>query len=878
MFNSDADYGETAGSGARAPVSCAASDLKTILNGIADQIAATDTRLTRSMAEMHQRLDHFRHEPSSPARDHAPPAASAAYDRVEQRIQDLAARLASGSAPRDERPAPAPILSGAANPTFGPRLETHADTFDLVGSEPAGEPDGPWDRQAAEALVGVYTPQVPDGSEDKVAIASPVLIQIEDRFADVAARIEQYVRDLRPMEQFGQIEERFERLEQKLETVFGGAAQAAGAESLQNLEIQIDDMARQIEAAQHHFARLDGIEAEIRELADRVAEDRLAEVFRRHAPEQPDVADLAAMITDHITSTLGRASQTGSTEQLDELRGLIQSFAEESRHGDEQTATILDTMQQAMIRLLDRMDALETGQYPDESLYQAPQAVPPAPREPAPAPRGLNETERLAAAFDADAQPPLHYAPAPFAGQPPVEQSRAQDPRHAEIAAAVQAHQASQSPQPGPATAAAPQPPAATEPSDPIARARKNLIESARRARETADAAAPEKGAADGKMRLRVDAATLAAGRPASAAKASARGGIKASPLSMALVALVALGAGFTAVSMYHGRGTASQPAANVPLVKQSDAKPANAESGLEKDTSDAVVRPFEQQRRAAFEPQQDFGRVIDPMDQQSAPARQPSAASDSFTTAALTSGIAPGQGRVIQAPSLTEAALPPPTIGPNSLRLAAAQGDASAQFEVGSRLAEGKGVQQDFAAAISWYEKAAAQGFVLAQYRLGTHYERGLGVKADTDRAMDWYRKAAEQGNIKSMYNLAVLSTARQTPGPDYAGAVTWFSQAAAYGLVDSQFNLAVLYDSGVGVTRDAKAAYKWFSIAAAAGDADSVKRRDVIKAKLSKEQLRAVDAEIATWRPLAADPTGNDPRAAGELWKRRAGGQAAN
>ncbi len=55
---------------------------------------------------------------------------------------------------------------------------------------------------------------------------------------------------------------------------------------------------------------------------------------------------------------------------------------------------------------------------------------------------------------------------------------------------------------------------------------------------------------------------------------------------------------------------------------------------------------------------------------------------------------------------------LPPATVGPFSLRLAAAQGDASAQFEVASRLAEGKGLDQDLKEAAQWYQRSAASGF----------------------------------------------------------------------------------------------------------------------------------------------------------------------
>ena len=40
-----------------------------------------------------------------------------------------------------------------------------------------------------------------------------------------------------------------------------------------------------------------------------------------------------------------------------------------------------------------------------------------------------------------------------------------------------------------------------------------------------------------------------------------------------------------------------------------------------------------------------------------------------------------------------------------------ATKGDAAAQYDMGARYAEGRGVTRDASAAIGWFEKAAAQG-----------------------------------------------------------------------------------------------------------------------------------------------------------------------
>jgi localization factor PodJL len=242
---------------------------------------------------------------------------------------------------------------------------------------------------------------------------------------------------------------------------------------------------------------------------------------------------------------------------------------------------------------------------------------------------------------------------------------------------------------------------------------------------------------------------------------------------------------------------------------------------------------------------------------------------------ASLSVAAMPGQNVELPATAsgktFSQLSLPPATVGPLSLRLAAANGDPSAAFEVGARLAEGKGTKQNFHEAIIWYQKSASQGFAQAQYRLGTLYERGLGVKPDVARAQMWYQRAAEQGHIKAMHNLAVLSAGRMTGAPDYISAARWFEGASEYGLADSQYNLAVLHENGLGVGKDLAKAFKWYALAGRAGDKEALRRKDALEARLSADQLRAVESELARFQPKRSEPLINDARAAGEDWKKR-------
>ena len=83
-------------------------------------------------------------------------------------------------------------------------------------------------------------------------------------------------------------------------------------------------------------------------------------------------------------------------------------------------------------------------------------------------------------------------------------------------------------------------------------------------------------------------------------------------------------------------------------------------------------------------------------------------------------------------------------TSGLERVRSCAEQGDANAQFQLGSMYAHGDDVPEDGAEAVRWYRLAAEQGDVSAQLRLGLMYSTAQGVPEDMVLAYMWYNIAA--------------------------------------------------------------------------------------------------------------------------------------
>ena len=118
-----------------------------------------------------------------------------------------------------------------------------------------------------------------------------------------------------------------------------------------------------------------------------------------------------------------------------------------------------------------------------------------------------------------------------------------------------------------------------------------------------------------------------------------------------------------------------------------------------------------------------------------------------------------------------------------DSLKAAAEQGDATAQFNLGYMYDNGRGVPQNYTEAERWYRMAAEQGNATAQANLGHMYGTGEGVPKNDIEAERWYRMAAEQGNAWAQANLGHMYYNNEGIPKDYVQAYAWFNIAAAQG-----------------------------------------------------------------------------------------------
>ena len=126
-------------------------------------------------------------------------------------------------------------------------------------------------------------------------------------------------------------------------------------------------------------------------------------------------------------------------------------------------------------------------------------------------------------------------------------------------------------------------------------------------------------------------------------------------------------------------------------------------------------------------------------------------------------------------------------------LRALAEAGDTEAQYNLGLRYANGDGVSQDDAVAVTWYRLAAEQGHARAQITLGAMYDAGRGVPRDDAEAVRWYRLAAEQDDATAQYFLGFAYAYGHGVPEDDVAAVIWYRRAAEQGRFDAGAQIAL-------------------------------------------------------------------------------------
>ena len=221
-----------------------------------------------------------------------------------------------------------------------------------------------------------------------------------------------------------------------------------------------------------------------------------------------------------------------------------------------------------------------------------------------------------------------------------------------------------------------------------------------------------------------------------------------------------------------------------------------------------------------------------------------------------------------INSPSVNEC-FPSITSMAKRTKLAAENGEATAQISLGLMYEKGRYARQNNEKALKWLHLAAESGEAEARYQLGAKYQRDRNDK----EAVKWFKLAAAQGHAKAMsamgrdkqgdsevakrpahtakqggndtkreLDMEALKLAAETgeaeaqyelgkmyhtiayhDGKNADEAVKWFKLAAAQRHVQAMNELGQSYEVGKGVMKDGEEAAKWYRLGAELGDAEA-------------------------------------------------------
>lgn len=780
--------------------------------------------------------------------------------------------------------------------------------------------------QGMEDRFAQITKMLDQRQGDAIEQGQQLFRELEQRLETVSSRMEQ--RDTQTAASNADMVEAMERRFAELATYLDRPQPAPPASDFSGLEERLEDISRRLDSSAQHVSSIDP--EIIRSLESQVA--ALSAHLERPNQPLPEFEDISPRL-DHIEQSLAqgreemvdaarRAAQDAVSgmpagdggENLSALTSELKAFEEISRKSDERNAKTFETIHDTLLKIVDRLGALEDSRSspaaaPVAAAAPAAAVAAPQPAQPQVMPDlSAEHTPSIEGDFADEDDGAYDDEPAEMSQQVrSPAQAAAAAARHSLGKAEAEAEETTakrsmlggltraftgRKDKKAEAQAAKPaakdepkldeplDPSVANEPLEPGSGA-PDLNAIMKRVRDEHGGSGPATSMDAAKSDF-IAAARRAAQAAAAEAEAMKRkndgaqsgsklrvGGILGGRSKTALLAATAIvvlvGAWQLGGAFLSGGGNNTQdvaateetPDAAPPLTarmmdEESAGEPAPAARMIEDEPTETADASGPAAADRMMEPETDL--AAEGFDNGSETMAMTEPAPEMMAGEEPMAMDAPASGFASATPTV------PVEAGPVALREAADGGDPKAMFEIANRYADGRGVEADMAEAAAWYERSAELEFAPAQYRLGNLYEKGTGVDRDIAMAMEWYEKAAQQGNASAMHNLAVLyAMGGESGSADNDRAARWFLEAAELGVTDSQYNLGILAAKGAGMPQSLEESYKWFALVAETGDRDAAAKRDEIAKALRPEQLVKAKQAADLWKARPAIPEAN-------------------
>ncbi len=160
-----------------------------------------------------------------------------------------------------------------------------------------------------------------------------------------------------------------------------------------------------------------------------------------------------------------------------------------------------------------------------------------------------------------------------------------------------------------------------------------------------------------------------------------------------------------------------------------------------------------------------------------------------------------------------------------------AESGDAEASYQLGDIYYRGDVVEQDYAKAIAYYEKAAELKNDNAIFRLGRIYYIGRIVEQNYSKALTYFLESAKNGNSEAQEAVAQMYFDGTGVEQNYYKAFDYYFRAAAKDNHTAQFSIGYMLAEGIGVEKNLALAEKYLEISAENGNNNAQKYLEKLK-----------------------------------------------
>ena len=128
-----------------------------------------------------------------------------------------------------------------------------------------------------------------------------------------------------------------------------------------------------------------------------------------------------------------------------------------------------------------------------------------------------------------------------------------------------------------------------------------------------------------------------------------------------------------------------------------------------------------------------------------------------------------------------------------------------------------------EYQKALEMWMLLAYEGDAEAQYRLGTMFLHGTGIGVSTDEAVYWLSRAAEQGESNAQYLLGAIYLSGKGLHSDREHGLEWWRAAANNGHSAAQYGIGIAHLYGAGVSANSVDARKWLMAALKSGSPEA-------------------------------------------------------